>query len=246
MKKSWKITVVFVIFIGLLFNVITINHNKEVNKIKTDKKVVMLTFDDGPSSYADNKIMDILDHFDVKVTFFMTGINLQKYKSDIGIKKVVDRMIKSGHSLGNHSYFHNKYINYQKKLINELDGVNLMIQNIYLENGIKIDKKDIPIRMPYLQYYKGLGYVIQRIKNPFWIRGYLGTDYLEQVTGKDKILNQYIKHLKKGQIFVAHSKDYAKVWLPELIQNLKAKKYNFANFTQNERFHYSNYGKLVF
>ncbi|WP_106078987.1 polysaccharide deacetylase family protein [Mesoplasma coleopterae] len=244
MKKSIKILIVFTILAGFIFSLSSFKSNKEVGKIVTKEKVLMLTFDDGPSATEDWEIMNILDQYNVKATFFMTGVNLEKYDSDPGIKKVVDRMIKDGHSLGNHSYYHNKYTNNQTQLVKELNDVNNLIKGIYEQNGISIETKDIPIRMPYLQYYRGLGYVQKKVGNPYWVRGYLGTDYLGEETGKDKILKQYYSHLSNGKILVAHTREYAKVWLPEFLETLQSEGYKFANFTQNTNHYYQNYGKL--
>ncbi|ATZ21802.1 polysaccharide deacetylase family protein [Mesoplasma tabanidae] len=244
MKKSVKISIVLIMLVGFIFSISSYKSNREVGKIITKEKVLMLTFDDGPSATDDWEIMNILDQYDVKATFFMTGVNLEKYDTDPGIKKVVDRMIKDGHSLGNHSYYHNKYINNQTQLVKELNDVNDLIKYVYEQNGQTIESKDIPIRMPYLQYYRGLGYVQRKVKNPYWVRGYLGTDYLEEETGKDKILNQYYSHLSNGKILVAHTRGYAKVWLPEFLETLQSQGYKFANFTQNSNSFYKNYGRL--
>ncbi|WP_278244950.1 polysaccharide deacetylase family protein [[Clostridium] dakarense] len=47
------------------------------NKINTDKKVVALTFDDGPTKNTD-KILDILNEEDVKATFYLIGSDIEK------------------------------------------------------------------------------------------------------------------------------------------------------------------------
>lgn len=60
---------------------------------------VYLTFDDGPSIYTE-EILDILDRYDVKATFFVLG--KEDDDSQEAIKEIVDR----GHTLGMHSYSH--------------------------------------------------------------------------------------------------------------------------------------------
>lgn len=62
-------------------------------------KKVYLTFDDGPSIYS-NKILDILAQYNVKATFFVTG------KKDQDSKKIYQRIVNEGHTLGMHSYSH--------------------------------------------------------------------------------------------------------------------------------------------
>lgn len=62
-------------------------------------KVLALTFDDGPSEIT-LPILDLLDRYHVKATFFWQGKNLIKYP------EAVNRAIKAGHEVGNHSWDH--------------------------------------------------------------------------------------------------------------------------------------------
>ena len=63
------------------------------------KRKVYLTFDDGPSSNTD-AILDILKQYDVKATFFVTGKPQEQYR------KMYQRIVEEGHTLGMHSYSH--------------------------------------------------------------------------------------------------------------------------------------------
>lgn len=60
---------------------------------------VYLTFDDGPSCYTED-ILDILDRYEVKATFFVVGKETDSAKE--ALREIVDR----GHTLGMHSYSH--------------------------------------------------------------------------------------------------------------------------------------------
>ncbi len=62
-------------------------------------RYVYLTFDDGPSSSTD-EILDILDEYGVKATFFVCGKPDSRYTSDY------KRIVEEGHTLGMHSYSH--------------------------------------------------------------------------------------------------------------------------------------------
>ncbi len=64
-----------------------------------ETRKVYLTFDDGPSEYTE-EILDILQEYGVKATFFVTGQNATKYPNLY--KEIVDK----GHTLGMHSYSH--------------------------------------------------------------------------------------------------------------------------------------------
>ena len=61
-------------------------------------KVIYLTFDDGPGPYTD-ELLDVLDKYGAKATFFVTG-NRANYRS------AITRAYNAGHSIGVHSYTH--------------------------------------------------------------------------------------------------------------------------------------------
>lgn len=71
--------------------------NKEPGYVP-EKKVIYLTFDDGPGEHTE-RLLEILDHYKVRVTFFVTGAF--PYYADL-IKKEYE----AGHSIGVHSYSH--------------------------------------------------------------------------------------------------------------------------------------------
>ncbi len=64
------------------------------------RKVAYLTFDDGPIPEVTPRILDILDRFGVKATFFMVGDNARRYP------ELVDEVRRRGHSIGNHTMHH--------------------------------------------------------------------------------------------------------------------------------------------
>ncbi|MBR3601361.1 MAG: polysaccharide deacetylase [Lachnospiraceae bacterium] len=79
------------------------NEYSDENEVITEEdnglKKVYLTFDDGPSIYTKD-ILDILKRYNVKATFFVTGMNTPLY--DEYLQKILD----DGHSLGIHTYSH--------------------------------------------------------------------------------------------------------------------------------------------
>jgi len=65
-----------------------------------NKKVIYLTFDDGPSNITNN-ILDTLKENNVKATFFIIGNQID------GLEDVIKRIHDEGHSIGLHTYTHN-------------------------------------------------------------------------------------------------------------------------------------------
>lgn len=74
---------------------------------KSDKKVAYLTFDDGPTTKATEKILDILKDENVKATFFVVGKHVKENP------QIVKREYDEGHYIANHGYNHNNKILYK-------------------------------------------------------------------------------------------------------------------------------------
>ena len=81
---------------------------KENEQHTGKKKTAYLTFDDGPSSNT-GRILDILDEYDVKATFFVVG------KEDERYRPLYNRIVDEGHTLAMHSYSHKYQEIYQSK-----------------------------------------------------------------------------------------------------------------------------------
>ena len=71
-------------------------------RMNASERAVYLTFDDGPIPEVTPWVLDILDKYKVKATFFMVGDNVRKHPDEY--KMVVER----GHRIGNHSHNHLK------------------------------------------------------------------------------------------------------------------------------------------
>ena len=70
--------------------------------IDPDKPMVALTFDDGPVTGVTNKILDVLEQYHVRATFFILGSRLKKPEA----VALVKRAITLGCEIGNHTWDH--------------------------------------------------------------------------------------------------------------------------------------------
>ena len=68
----------------------------------SSSKVIYLTFDDGPVPEVTPFVLDLLDTFNLKATFFCVGENVQKYP------ELYAELIEKGHKTGNHTFNHLK------------------------------------------------------------------------------------------------------------------------------------------
>lgn len=74
--------------------------------VKTEDMKVYLTFDDGPSANTE-RILDILDSYNIKATFFVVG------KEDEKSLERYQQIVERGHTLGMHSYSHKYNLVYE-------------------------------------------------------------------------------------------------------------------------------------
>lgn len=73
------------------------NRKKMINQ---GRKVVALTFDDGPSPKTTPQVLDILTKYNIRATFYILGSHVA------GNETILQKMVTSGHELGNHSWDH--------------------------------------------------------------------------------------------------------------------------------------------
>jgi len=67
-----------------------------------EERSIYLTFDDGPHTETTPKLLDLLDKYDAKATFFCLGKNVQRFP------QLMDNIIQREHTIGNHGMNHLK------------------------------------------------------------------------------------------------------------------------------------------
>ncbi len=153
------------------------------------KAEIALTFDDGPHPIYTKNLLNVLDRFQIKASFFMTGQNVEA-NPDIA-KAVFER----GHDVGNHSYSHPKLpFCSSARIAAELDQTHSIILNT-------LGKPPLLFRPPYgfrdwriLNLAKKMGYT-----TVFWDI----TTYDWERPGVDKIV-QRTESVKNGSILLFH------------------------------------------
>ncbi len=200
MKKI--IIFIFLSFIFLLVLLgVTLNYSrswengyimKPLYQIDNNEKVIALTFDDGPSKERTPKLLNLLEKYDVKATFFMLGENIEKYP--FVAKEVYDK----GHLIGNHSYNHPRLIFKTFKFIeNQINKTDILIKSIG-QNEVKY------MRPPYSSKYLLLPYILKR-QGKILVTGTYDppSEYLKPYNG-EKVANEVIRNIKSGSIIYLH------------------------------------------
>ena len=181
-------------------------------RIKRKKrKVVYLTFDDGPIPEVTPWVLDLLDYYGIKATFFLVGDNVKRNPHLLEERK------KRGHSWGNHT-------------MNHLQGFKVQTPR-YLRNIKEADDLiDSPLyRPPHGIMRWGQAKVI---KEHFNIIMYdlVSRDYSKKLNG-EQVLKNIKRFARNGSIIVFHDSLKAernlRYALPRAIEWLKEQGYEF-------------------
>ena len=109
----------------------------EVNMYGGSPNKVAITFDDGPDPQWTPKILDVLKEKGVKATFFLIGVEAEKYPN------IAKRIYNEGHEIGNHTFTHPDISNVSKRYFE----VELNLTERFFEG--KLGVKPVLFRPPY-------------------------------------------------------------------------------------------------
>lgn len=178
------------------------------------ERAVYLTFDDGPIPEVTPWVLDILDKYKVKATFFMVGDNVRKHPDEY--KMVVAR----GHRIGNHSFNHLK--GFAETTDHYLANVDMA--SCYISSNLYRPPHGI---MRMSQYHA----LSKRYRIIMW--DLVTRDYNPKLTG-EQVLGKVKRYARPGSIITfhdslrsVHNLHYA---LPRAIEWLLAEGYEFKVF----------------
>lgn len=97
----------------VFFDQAVLNRRGTVYRIKTGRKKIALTFDDGPSPVWTPLILKELRRAGIRATFFMIGHHVRKYP------QIARQVALEGHTIGNHGYAHSVLLYYTMPEIEE-------------------------------------------------------------------------------------------------------------------------------
>ena len=178
---------------------------------KKNRKVVALTFDDGPNPATTNQALDTLSKYGIKATFFVLGKNVS------GNEEILKRMKADGHVIGNHSWSHpvlsKLSLDEAKKQITDTEDALTKV----LGSSSKL------MRPPY-------GAITDDIRNSLDL-SFIMWD-VDSLDWKNKneaaILTEIQREVKNGSIILMHDIHAETVnALPKVIDYLKGQGYDF-------------------
>lgn len=150
------------------------------------KDSVYLTFDDGPTPRITEQILDILDNYGAKATFFCLGNNAEVYP------ELIDLIVERGHIVGNHSYNHTRGW--------------LTTTEDYMASAYKAGQFLPHTRLFRPPYGRIAVREVRRMRSQGWrviMWNNISEDYNPKVSPQ-RCAQKVIRHLKPGNIIVFH------------------------------------------
>jgi len=189
--------------------------NKAIFRINNNPNTIFLSFDDGPYPEYTPAILELLDKFKAKASFFCLGKNVELYPT------LFQSILKKGHTVGNHTHSH-------------INGFKSSYKD-YSEDVKKASKliKSKLFRPPYgnispIRYNK----LLKDYKIVFW--DVMPGDFTKGITS-DQLTANMIKHIKSGSIVVLHDQNIGKQHLLPALNNIlqyySGLGYNFCDLT---------------
>lgn len=179
---------------------------------RENARKVYVTFDDGPIPQATPAVLDILDDFDVKATFFMVGQNVERYP------ELLQEVKKRGHRAANHSLHHIRGMGISAaEYLDDIEGCERL-------TGTRIFRPSHGWLTPaQLRVVKNAGYKVV-------MYDLVTRDYSRRLDAED-IVRNVKKYARNGSIIVFHdslkSIDKLVTALPESLAWLKDEGYEF-------------------
>ena len=111
------------------------------DRMDRDRKVVYLTFDDGPIPQSTPWLLDELDRLGVKATFFMVGDNVRKYPD------LYAECVRRGHGVGNHTMHHlnGSWCSTRKYVLDVIEGAKYIKSTLFRppRGWMRFDQKEM-------------------------------------------------------------------------------------------------------
>lgn len=182
-------------------------------KIDTDEPTLYLTFDDGPTAEHTDWVLQVLDDFNCKATFFCIGKNVELHP------KKYEKILAKGHKTGNHTFNHIKgwYTN-DKNYLNDVEACRKLVDSTLF-------------RPPYGKIMFTQSKALIKLGYEVIMWDVLAGDFDENITD-EKCLNNIISNIENGSIIVLHDSNKAakrmRFALPKLLEFALNKGYSFA------------------
>jgi len=180
---------------------------------QTGKKVIALSFDDGPTTENTLQILQILKDVNAEAAFFCIGSRIAQNKA------ILKQAYDEGHLIGNHTFSHHFWFDMfsAKKMLADMQMMDEATNSV-------IGKMPKLFRPPYGVTNPNLKKAI--IKGNYIPVGWSMRSMDTVIKDEKKLLNKVISKIKPGAVFLFHDTSDATVAvLPAIIKHIKASGY---------------------
>ena len=164
-----------------------------VSEGNSDRKIVALTFDDGPYPPYTGQLLDLLQELQVPATFFVLGQNVEKHP------ELVRRIADDGHQIGNHTYTHRDLLKLERsEIVEEIERTERAIAAI-TGQAPRIVRTPHGFRDP----------VVMEVLNEYKLKvvdwSVMSRDWTNP--GVDAIVERTVSKVKNGSVVLLHDGD---------------------------------------
>lgn len=171
------------------------------------RNAAYLTFDDGPTSTLTRRLLDLLQTYEAKATFFLIGRHAER---DPGLVRALHE---AGHTIGNHTFSHpDAWRTPTTQLISELERTTALLEDV-IQQPIRW------MRPPYGRFTGAMRRWCQLRRQRMTMWDVMPADYLPNTTA-DHVNQRITRGLRRGSIVVLHDNPKAKDITPTALDDL--------------------------
>lgn len=196
-----------------------------IRELDPDKPMIAFTFDDGPHYQNTVRLLEVLEQYNAKSTFFVLGDRSHFTESN---KKTVTQVAEAGHEIASHTYSHKDLKTLSKEALS--DEIVKARENLYALTG----EYPIYVRPPYGGYND---MVKEYVYAPMILWDLDSKDW--SFRNADQIVDHVLKEAEDGNIILMHDiHSFTVASVERLLPELAARGYQFV--TVSELFYYNN------
>lgn len=227
-RKIFGFSIFLIIFLVVCVGLFQISKSRTFQffgeiypRVETDKKIVALTFDDGPSRKHTGEILQILREEKTKATFYLMGADIEKNSGEI------EKIIADGHEIGNHSYNHERMILVTPSFVkSEIETTDALIRKAGWTN-------EITFRPPFGKKLFALPFYLSQNERKTITWDVEPETFFEK---SDDIIKNTLDNTKNGSIILLHvmydSRAESMKSVKPIIENLRAKGFEFVTVSE--------------
>lgn len=195
-----------------------------INRVETDRKVVALTFDDGPTREYTQELLAILDRHEIKATFYLVGKNIERHAEE------TSAILNAGHEIGNHSWSHPRMVfKSQQFIADEIESTDSVIRAAGQAG-------EIYFRPPFGKKLFALPYYLNKTNRTSITWDVAPERSLGDKASTAELVEYTLANTKPGSIILLHvmypSRKNSMQAVPEIITGLRTEGYEFVTVSE--------------